>query len=132
MTQLDEGWRGAATILGRALRDPLLVDETQRADPADVVDPQQIIEAIQGAGVDLLAAAAGVLPSLGMVSLNDALTPSVWLGVGDGGMEDRTSAYLAVKLRAGNERQRGLEGEAVGVGQPAGIIFEARALAASC
>ena len=70
----------------------------------NVIDRQKIIEAVQGPGVDLLAAAAGILPPLGMVALDDALSPAVRFCVGDGGIEDGAGAHLAVKLRAGNER----------------------------
>ncbi len=66
-----------------------------------------------------------------MGAMDDAISPAVRLGVRDRGMEDRTGSDLAMKLRAGNDRQRRLEGKAIWVGQPCGIIFEARALAAA-
>ena len=65
-----------------------------------------------------------------MVALDDALPPAVRLCVRDRGMEDGAGANLAVELWAGNERQPRLKGEAVRVGQPGGIVLEARALAA--
>ena len=51
--------------------------------------------------------AARILTALGVVALDNASAPAVWLGIGDYSVENRPVAGLAMKLRAGHQCQAG-------------------------
>jgi hypothetical protein len=53
------------------------------ANPADVINREQVIHRIERLRLDSISCAPRLLAPLGMVALNDAAAPSIWFGVGN-------------------------------------------------
>lgn len=121
--EFNQRRRSSAALVDGAVITSVFALEPKRADAADVVDRQKIVHRIQRSHLHRIALAAR-LPTLGVIALNDSPSPTVWLRVGNGGVEHRAVASLAVKLRTGDEGQAGLDGEALAVCKPCRIIPE--------
>src|SRR5579859_5743173 len=102
VSELDQGRRGPAALLGSPLKQPIFVLQSKRADPADVIDGEKVVHRIEQSLIDGLAAAARLLAALGVVALNDLATPTIRLGVGEDSVEDGSVASLAMELRTGD------------------------------
>jgi hypothetical protein len=103
MCEFDQRRSRATTWLRSSPEDSLLVLKTKSADPACIVDLEEEVEVTERTGVRFIPSTASLLSALRVVAEDDASPPTVGLGVGDGGVEDRPVFGPRMKLRAGDE-----------------------------
>src|SRR5665213_448276 len=116
MVELDERRRRAAAVLGSAAKDAVFILKPKCANSAEIIDGKKEVEFVELACVKRIAGASRILTLLGMVTQNNAASPTVRFGIGDGVMKDRSAICAAMKLRAGHQRQRRVKRKPVGRG----------------
>ena len=124
MSKLDERRGCTTSFLLCALEHAVFVAKTERADTAEIIHSQQIIQRVEQLRLFFFSFTAQLLSAFDVIAHDDTPCPTVRLGVGNRRMEDRTVFRLAMKLRPHLERKRGPQSEMRGFAEPARTVLE--------
>ena len=122
LTKFHQRRGRAATTVDRAAEPSLLVFQSQTSDTTEVIDRKKEINGIERGRGGRLAGPPQLLPLLRVIPQDHPLRPAIGFCIGDDGMKNRTRTRSAPELRAGDQRQAGLQRETVRSVQPRGMV----------
>ena len=122
MMQFKKRRRGATPRLWGALKFSGLVAKAKRPDAIAVVHREEKIDGIELGQSRFGSRAFRRLAALRVVAQDDASAPTVRCSVGNRGVKHRAFRGLAMKLRAGDQREVRLQREAVRGSQPRFVV----------